>query len=96
MFLVLDMNFNILSVYFQRLSTRQVHLLKEEAFLQKFIGLNSSDFAAYDVVSGEAEGKLDSIQSPHQQHEQDFRAILRGMKKNLILMEEFMRKGEEL
>ncbi len=54
------------------------------------MGLSLKDFDHYDVVSGKASGKVQSIKNPAAEAEADFRAALRATKKNLILMDEFV------
>jgi hypothetical protein len=91
-FLSLDMEGNIKAFYFQKLTSKAAKELRNETFGQQFIGLNLSDFYNYDVSTGKnaVPGKTDNIKNPSPEAESDFRAALRGTKKNLILMDEFV------
>ncbi len=91
-FLALDMDGNIKTFYFQKLTSRAAKELRNEAFGQQFAGLNLTDFYDYDVKTGKnaTPGKLDAIKNPSSEAESDFRAALRATKKNLILMDEFV------
>jgi hypothetical protein len=91
-FLVLDMEGKIKSFYFQKLTSRAAKQLREPSFGRQFEGLSLIDFYTYDVKAGKSEppGKVDQIKNPVPEAEEDFRAALRGTKKNLILMDEFL------
>jgi hypothetical protein len=91
-FLVLDMDGNIKSFYFQKLTSKAAKELRDPGFGKQFDGLNLSDFYAYDIVSGKSAvpGKVDQIKNPSPEAEQDFKASMRATKKNLILMDEFI------
>jgi len=91
-FLALDMEGNIKTFYFQKLTSRAAKELRNEAFGQQFTGLNLTDFYNYDVKTGKnaTPGKLDAIKNPSPEAESDFKAALRATKKNLILMDEFV------
>jgi len=92
LFLALDANHRIISVYFQKMSAKKADKFKEEAFAGKFQGLTLTDFRQYNVVTGESQGKTSQIKAPVPELEHDFRAIMRAIKKNLILMDEFFKK----
>ncbi|TAL16336.1 hypothetical protein EPN96_09390 [bacterium] len=89
-FLALDLNGSIKSFYIQKLTSRYAKGLRDPAFGQKFAGLNLNDFYLYDVVTHKASGKVAEIKNPEPEAETDFRAALRAVKKNLILMDEFV------
>ena len=90
-FLVLDLHGTIKSLYFQKLTSKGAKRLREPQFGAQFEGLRLADFASYDVVSGKttSPGRIDAIENPAPEAEKDFRATLRAVKKNLILMDEF-------
>jgi len=69
--------------------------LRDPKFGRQFVGLTLTDFDSYDPVSGKASGKLSEIRNPASEAEQDFRASLRALKKNLILMDEFIYSPEK-
>jgi hypothetical protein len=91
-FLVLDLQGNIKNLYFQKLTSKAAKLLRDPQFGKQFTGLSLSDFQSYDVASGKtfSPGKIDHIRNPAPQADQDFKATLRAVKKNLILMDEFI------
>jgi hypothetical protein len=91
-FLALDMEGKIKAFYFQKLTSRAAKQLREPAFGQQFVGLNLKDFYPYDVKACKSvpPGKVDQIKNPVPEAEEDFRAALRGTKRNLILMDEFV------
>ena len=91
-FLALDMEAKIKAFYFQKLTSRAAKQLREPSFGKQFEGLSLIDFYTYDVKAGKSVplGKVDQIKNPVPEAEEDFRAALRGTKKNLILMDEFL------
>jgi hypothetical protein len=94
-FAALDPEGRITAFYIQKITSRYAKELRGAAFGKQFLGLSVKDFDAYDPVSGKASGKLSAITNPAPEAETDFRAALRALKKNLILMDEFVysRKG---
>lgn len=80
-FLALDPAGVIKGFYFQKLTSRFGKQLRSPEFGQQFIGLSLRDFPP----SG-----YPDIKNPVPEAEKDFRAALRGVKKNLILMDEFV------
>ncbi|MCX5794679.1 MAG: hypothetical protein NTY77_04190 [Elusimicrobia bacterium] len=80
-FLALDPAGVIKGFYFQKLTSRFGKQLRSPEFGKQFIGLGLKDFppSGYPV-----------IKNPVPEAEKDFRAALRGVKKNLILMDEFV------
>jgi hypothetical protein len=91
-FLGLDLEGNIRTFYFQKLTSRHAKSLRDSKFGEQFVGLNLKDFYDYDVVGGQASGagRVGRIQNPAPEAESDFRAALRAAKKNLILVDEFL------
>lgn len=91
-FLALDLEGNIRAFYFQKLTSRYAGSLRDAEFGKQLIGLNLKDFYNYDVVSGKSSGnsRVANIRNPAPEAESDFRAALRGTKKNLILVDEFL------
>ena len=88
-FLVLDTNGVIQDVYFQRLSSRQGAAYRSAAFTNQFKGLSMKDFDTLNVKSGKGTGRVALIKNPTTNSDPDFLAIMRGIKKNLVLMEHF-------
>ncbi len=87
-FLSLDTAGRITNMYFQKISSKNVKLYKASSFTDQFKGLSLKDFDAYNVSKGSRTGKTASIHSPVP-GDKDFFAILRGVKKNLVLMQHF-------
>jgi hypothetical protein len=90
--LALDVNGRILAFYYQRLTNSQARLLRAPEFGRQFAGLDLRDFDGYDVVSGRSApgSRVAALQNPASGAEDDFRATLRAVKKNLILCDEFL------
>ena len=67
-------------------------------FGQQFVGLSLKDFYPYNVQTGKSlpPGKVDQIKNPVPEAEEDFRAALRAVKKNLILVDEFFLNNKHL
>jgi hypothetical protein len=97
-FVVLDLEGTIRAFYFQKLTSRYGKELRDSKFGEQFVGLSLKDFYAYDVASGKAapSSEVNRIKNPVPEAEQDFRAALRGLKKNLILVDEFMLNNKHL
>jgi len=89
-FLVLDLEGRIRGFYIQKMTSRYAAKLRDANFGKQFIGLTIKDFDLYDVTSGKASGKVETIKNPAPEAGTDFRAALRATKKNLILMDEFV------
>jgi hypothetical protein len=88
-FLVLDLDGRIKSFYIQKMTSQYAGKLRDKSFGKQFVGLMIKDFDQYDVPSGKASGKVETVKNPAPEAEADFRAALRATKKNLILMDEF-------
>jgi hypothetical protein len=90
--LALDPEGRILAFYFQRLTNSDARLLRDPDFGRQFVGLTLDDFAAYDVATGRSQpgSKVAALSNPAPRAEDDFRACLRAVKKNLILSDEFL------
>lgn len=89
-FLSLDLNGVIRAFYFQKLTSREAAKLRAKQFGDQFIGLSLKEFASYDVAAGTGAGRIAAIANPAPGADTDFRASLRAVKKNLILMDEFV------
>ena len=89
-FLTLDMNGTIKAFYLQRVAGRWANKFTRAAFGKQFIGLSLKDFEQFDVNSGKGSGKVASIANPVPEAVTDFFGLLRAVKKNLILMDEFI------
>ena len=74
-----DLTGKILNFYYQKMSSPEAKKFMDKSFTNQFIGLTLDDFM---------KGNL-TVKDPSQESHQDFQATLRGLKKNLILLEEF-------
>jgi hypothetical protein len=91
-FVVLDLEGVIKNFYFQKLTSRYGKDLRDPKFGEQFVGLTLKDFYNYDVQTGKTSGRsgVEKIKNPVPEAEPDFKAALRGTKKNLILVDEFI------
>jgi hypothetical protein len=91
-FLALDLEGTIKAFYLQKLTSKGAKAFRDEAFGREFAGLGLKEFVRYDPVSGKETppGKIAAIKNPAPDSADDFAAILRGVKKNLILIDEFL------
>lgn len=91
-FLAVDPGGTVRGFYIQKLTSRQAALLRGAAFGRQFEGLSLRDFLAYDVRTGAAPAgsRAAGIANPAPEAGDDFRAVLRAVKKNLILIDEFL------
>jgi hypothetical protein len=95
-FLVLDLDARIKAFYIQKISGEYAGKFRDAEFGKQFIGLTVGDFDQYDVVTGKGTGKVAGIKNPAPEAEQEFKYIMRGTKKNLILVTEFIPMSREL
>lgn len=89
-FLALNPQGKIYSFYFQRLSSKHGKLFKSKEFASQFIGLGLKEFVDLNIKTGSGTGKAAAIKNPAPDAKSDFLATLRGVKKNLILMDMFV------
>jgi len=91
-FLALDLQGVIKGFYFQKMTSKAGKAFRDPSFGSQFLGLSLEDFYRYDVVSGKEEppGPVSRIRNPEPDAEKDFRAALRAVKKNLVLVDEFL------
>jgi hypothetical protein len=91
-FLALELDGRIRAFYIQKLTSRGAKALRSAEFAGQFAALNFEAFRAYDVPQARfpVGSPGAAIRNPAPGAEGDFRAILRGVKKNLILIDEFM------
>jgi len=78
----------IIDFYYQKLTSPEAKNFRNKDFTQQFIGLTLSDFL------NDSHGRLAAIQSPSDSETKDFTATLRGLKKNMILLNEFIHVKE--
>lgn len=90
-FLALDPTGKILGFYYQKLSSKNGAKFKAKAFTSQFIGLSLADFKTLDIKTGTGSGRAAAIKNPAGT-DKDFLYTLRGIKKNLVLMNVFIYK----
>jgi hypothetical protein len=97
-FLALDLDQRIKTFYIQKMSGQYAGKLRDAQFGKQFAGLTLGDFEQYDVMTGKGTSKVAELINPvpGPEAEHDFRRILRGTKKNLILINEFIKMSPEL
>jgi hypothetical protein len=76
-----DTNGIIMDFYYQRLSSPEAKKFRDPAFTKQFIGLSLADFYRHKPQ--------EQIKDPTENSNSDFKATLRGLFKNLILMDTF-------
>lgn len=88
-FLAVDTDGIIRNFYYQKMTNQAAKLFRSNDFARQFIGLSFKDFSTYSPSTKKLEGSLSKIKNPAPKAESDFFTTLRGVKKNLILMQEF-------
>jgi hypothetical protein len=85
--LATDLGGRILDFYYQRISSPEAKTFRDTAFTRQFKGLTLDDF--YQHQSHPGKGRIAAIRDPSQKSANDFAATLRGLGKNLILLDIF-------
>jgi hypothetical protein len=93
-FVALDLDGRIKSFYIQKMTSQWAKELRDSKFGRQFVGMTLKDFEAYEPATGKGSGKVAEIRNPAPEAEGDFRASLRALKKNLVLMDEFVYSSE--
>jgi len=95
-FLALTPDGEIRGFYLQKFTGRGAKQFRAAEFANQFKSLRLGDFDNYNPAQGveEPPGKISQIKNPVPEAVDDFRAILRAVKKNLILMEFLVFKKE--
>jgi len=91
-FLALDKAGTVKAFYIQKLTSRAAKDLRAKEFGAQFEGLALKDFAGYDPAA--ASGAPEKLKAPAKAGK-DFPAVLRAVKKNLILLDEFVFSKKE-
>lgn len=94
-FVSLDMDGMIKAFYIQRIAGQWAKKFTSPKFGRQFVGLTLRDFERYDPISGKGTGKVAAIANPAPEAMTDFFGLLRALKKNLILMDEFFYSVEK-
>lgn len=93
-----DLNGKILNFYYQKISSPDAKKFRDKEFLNLFRGLYLKDFLSYDPKTGKVNDQsspLSNIKNPIERNDIDFKATMRGLKKNLILFNEFWLRRDE-
>ena len=93
-FVALDLAGRIKTFYLQKITGSCAAKFRDTKFSRKFSGLSLRDFDSFDPAAGKGSGRVAEIANPAPEMETDFYGILRGLKKNLILMDEFVYAAE--
>lgn len=83
--LATDPNGMIIDFYYQKISSPESKKFRNKKFTKQFKGLTLADFYKHDITK--------KIKNPSEKNAQDYLATLRGIKKNLILHDEFKLKN---
>jgi hypothetical protein len=79
--LTTDPNGVIIDFYYQKLTSPESKKFHDKKFTKQFVGLSLADFYTRDLT--------ETIKDPSENNATDYLATLRGIKKNLILHDEF-------
>ena len=84
--LATDPDGKIIGFYYQKISSPEAAKFRDSSFTSQFIGLTLADFYKFD----DPNGKVAAIKDPSEKSHDDFKATIRGTKKNLILLDTFL------
>ncbi len=84
--LATDPDGKIVAFYYQKLSSPEASKFRSPSFTNQFKALTLEDF----YRAGEPDSRVSAIKDPTNKQREDFTATMRGLKKNLILLDEFM------
>ena len=93
--LATDTNRVIQAFYYQKISSPEAKRFREPAFTDQFKGLSLADFRAFRqaAAADRAQTRVGGIKDPTEKSGQDFAATLRGLLKNLLLLDLFKPKA---
>jgi len=80
-----DPDGRVIDFYYQKLSSPEAGKFKDESFTEQFIGITLDNIDKRSL----------DIEDPSDNNKTDFDATLRGVRKNLILLDEFFLSREE-
>jgi hypothetical protein len=92
-FVAQDLTGKIKTFYLQKITGPSAARFRDARFGKNIIGLSLKDFEAYDPATGKGSGRVADLSNPAPDMETDFYGILRGLKKNLVLMDELVFSG---
>jgi hypothetical protein len=86
-----DLKERIIAFYYQRISSPEASKFRANEFTMQFKGLKLEDFYKYNIAQNKlSEGPVTKIVDYSVASPEDFRATLRGIKKDLILLDYFL------
>jgi hypothetical protein len=89
-FIAQDLNGTVKTFYLQRIPGQKAGKFRDPKFCLQFVGVALKDFDTFDPASGKGSGRIAQISNPVPERERDFHGVLRGLKKNLVLMDAFV------
>jgi hypothetical protein len=97
-FLALDQDGAIRALYIQKLASRGAAAFRSAGFARQFTGLSLREFYNYDIAQNKfrAGGPAPAVTGPSEKVQDDFIAVMRAVKKVLVLMDEFELKNRHL
>lgn len=84
--LATDPDGKIVGFYYQKISSPEADKFRNASFANNFLGLTLDDFYRSDDLNS----KIAAIKDPTEKNHEDFKATIRGTKKNLILLDTFL------
>lgn len=86
-----DLKEKIIAFYYQRISSPESSKFRANEFTGQFKGLTLADFYRYNIAQNKlSEGPITKVIDYSVNSPEDFRATLRGIKKDLILLDFFL------
>jgi hypothetical protein len=89
-FIAQDLAGTIRTFYIQKMAGVEAAKFRDAKFCKQFEGVSLKTFNTFDPVKGKGTGPLAGIRNPAPTMETDFLSVLRGLKKNLVLMDIFV------
>lgn len=90
--LATDLNGRIMDCYYQKISSPEAGKFRSRSFTDQFKGLSLTDFLVHRGLAEPVDGtddRVGKVGDPTEKSHEDFAATLRGIMKNLILLNEF-------
>jgi hypothetical protein len=87
--LATDLGGVVIDFYYQKISSPEAKIFRDNAFTRQFVGVSLEDFYRFDF-SPDEQGPIAEIKDPSKSSSDDFAATIRGIKKNLILFDSFI------
>ncbi len=81
----------IVHFYYQKISSPEAKKFRADNFTKQFIGLSLEDF----MNSAVPDGKIGKIKDPTEKSAEDFKSTIRGLKKNVLMLDQFVNKAKK-